>query len=755
MSKIENVSRRKFLKNVGVSSTALVLGVQFSSMLTLPKAFAQSEASDKFEPNVYIQIGKDNVVGIVVHRSEMGQGIRTSIPMIVADELEADWENIDVIQGLGDKKYGSQNTDGSRSVRNFYQPLREAGASARMMLEQAAAQLWQVPVAQCYANNNYVHLQGSAKKAAFGELVDIASTLAIPAKEQLKLKDKSEFKFIGKPNVASVDGLDIATGKAIYGFDVELPNMLFAVIARPPILASKVKSFDASATKKIAGVVDVIQLADVEEPVVFKPLGGIAVIATNTWAAIKGREALKIEWQESEHNQYNSDSYKKALAKSCDNPAQILRDFGDVGAGFSSASRIFSADYYVPELIHVPMEPPAATAHYHNGVFDIWACTQTPQSAQSTVAQITDTPPEKVNINVTLLGGGFGRKSKPDFIVEAAILSKKLLKPIKVLWTREDEIQYGYYHAVSYQKLKAGIDESIVGANKVTAWQHVAAEPPIGSTFAKGADTATFEGDLGLTDMPYNISNIQCATGKAPAHTRIGWMRSVTNINHAFAASSFADELANEMKMDSKDYLLSLIGPDRHIDLAKQNVKYGNYGETTDEFPIDTARLKTVLKNAAAMANWNKKRPAGRGLGIAVHRSFVSYVACVVEVSTQANGKIKLEHIWMSVDCGTAVNPERIKSQMEGSAVFGISLAFFGEVTAKNGVIEQSNFDGYPLARIGDIPTTDIEIVASDEPPGGVGEPGVPPIAPAICNAIFNATGKRYRELPLNQYGIV
>ncbi len=751
MKHIENVSRRGFLKKLGISSTALVLGVQLPSMLTIPKALAGVAGSDKFSPNVYVQIGADNIVSIVVHRSEMGQGIRTSIPMIVADELGADWEKIDIIQGLGDKKYGSQNTDGSRSVRRFYQPLREAGASARMMLQQAAAEQWQVDVSETAAESNFILHEKSGRKLSFGSLVNAASALAVPEVSTLVLKPNKDFKFIGKSNIALVDGEKIATGDTTFGFDVELDNMRYAVIARPPVLAAKVKSFNSDAAKAINGVVDVVQMPDLEEPAVFKPLGGVAVIATNTWAAIKGREALDIQWHDSAHQTYDSETYKQALAKSCDQPAKVLRSKGDVSKALSNAKQVLEASYYVPELIHVPMEPPAATAHFHDGVFDIWACTQTPQSSQGTVAQITGVAADKININVTLLGGGFGRKSKPDFVVEAAILAKQLNVPVKVMWTREDEIQNGYYHAVSYQKLAAGIDND----GNITAWQHHVAEPPIGATFSKGADLIGSEANLGLIDMPFDIANVSCAAGKAPAHTRIGWMRSVTNINHAFAVSSFADELADMKNQDSKAHLISLIGADRKIDFSKENAQYGNYGETLDKFPVDTARMKTVIEKAADMAKWGRKLPKGHGLGIAMHRSFVSYVACVAEVSENSDGKIKVHDVWMAVDCGLAVNPERIRSQMEGAAIFALSLTFYSELTAKNGVIQQNNFDGYQIARIADAPMTHVEIIASDAAPGGVGEPGVPPIAPAICNAIFDATGKRYRELPLKQYGIV
>lgn len=751
MSNIKNVSRRHFLKGLGVGSSALVLGVQFSSLLTMPKALAGATDGKSFNPNVYLQIGTDSRVAIYVHRSEMGQGIRTSIPMIVADELEADWEKIDVIQALGDKKYGSQNTDGSRSIRKFYQPLREAGASARMMLEQAAAQTWNVPVSECLAKENKIVHRKSGKSIAFGELVAVASTLEIPEQTKLVLKSDKDFKFIGKSNVTLVDGKDIATGNTTFGFDVDLPNMGIAVIARPPVLGAKIAMLDDSAARNTKGVIDVIRLADMEEPAIFKAMGGVAVIATNTWAAMQGRDALKITWTESEHEAYNSPEYKEMLKKSCDTPTQVFRKKGDAKQALLDAKNVLSAGYYVPALTHAPMEPPAAAAHFHDGIFDIWACTQTPQSAQNTVSQLLEVEVEKVNINVTLLGGGFGRKSKPDFIVEAATLAKLTGRPIKVIWTREDEVQHGYYHAVCYQKMSAAIDAN----NQVNAWQHHVASPPIGATFSKGADVIGSEADLGLTDVPFDIANISCAAGKAPAHTRIGWMRSVNNINHAFATGCFADELAVAANVDSKDYLLELIGEDRHIDFEAEGTKYGNYGEDIKQYPYDTKRLKAVLAGAAQMADWNRKLPKGHGLGISVHRSFASYVACAVEVSSDARGNIKLEHFWLSVDCGKAVNPERIKSQMEGAAIFGASIAFYGEITAKDGVIEQGNFDDYPLARMTDIPEIDVEILAVDAPPGGVGEPGVPPVAPAICNAIFNATGKRYRELPLSKYKII
>ncbi len=748
-----NVSRRSLLKQLGIGMGGLVIGIQMPAAAALPMKWADEAApAGDFVPNVYLKIHKDNRVTVIVHRSEMGQGIRTSIPMLIAEELEVDWQNIEIEQALADAKYGSQNTDGSRSIRRFYSRLREAAASARTMLEQAAAAEWKVPLDQCRAENSFI-VHASGKRLSFGELVDRASQLPVPAVEALKLKSSKNFRYVNqKQNVPLIDGKDIATGKTTFGFDVQRPGMKYVVIARPPVLASGVKSFDATAAKKVKGVVDVIAMDDMTEPAAYKPLGGVAVIADSTWAAIKARKELSIDWQWSEHRSHNTEAHIKDLQQSCDTPEKIFRKRGDAQQMVKQAKRTHSAEYYVPALIHAPMEPPAATAEFKEGKFKIWACTQAPQAAQNTVSQLTGVKPENIQVYVTLLGGGFGRKSKADFVAEAAVLAKKVGYPVKVVWTREDEIQQGYYHAESYQKLTAALDES---KRSVEAWQQVVAEPPIGSTFQKGANLIGSESNLGLTDLPYDIPNIFCAAGKAEAHHRIGWLRSVTNINHAFASCSFADELAHELKQDPKDFLLKLIGDDRKIDFTNENAEYGNYGEELSKFPVDTGRLKAVIRRVAELSEWDKPRKNNRFLGIAAHRSFVSYVATVVEVSLTKNNKIKLENIWMVSDSGTVVNLDRVKSQMEGAAIFGISIARYGEITSKQGEIQQSNFHDYPVARFSDVPPIHVDVMINDAPPGGVGEPGVPPVAPAICNAIFAATGKRIRKLPLKTHGIM
>ncbi|NVJ60059.1 MAG: xanthine dehydrogenase family protein molybdopterin-binding subunit [Gammaproteobacteria bacterium] len=746
-----NVSRRSFLKTLGISS-GLVLAVKIPVSNASPMKWAVGAKKDgEFSPSAYLRISPDNTVTVICHRSEMGQGIRTSIPMLIADELGASWESIKVEQALADQKYGSQNTDGSRSIRRFFSPLREAAATARWLLLEAASQQLKVPADQLECKDTFVMKKSGDKKIAFGDLIEAASNLELPPKEKLTFVTDSQSKYVNKSSsVELVDGHGFVTGTALFGADVQLPDMLVAVIARPPVLASKVKSFDEKAAKKVSGVVSVIKMDDLSLPAAFKPLGGVAVLAKNTWAAMEGRKKLNIEWELSEHKSHSSAKQKEALKESAKNADKVLRNFGDADKAIKDAKYTHTSEYYVPALIHAPMEPPMATAHWKDGVMNIWASTQAPQGAQQTVAQLTGVKPENIKVHVTLLGGGFGRKSKADFVAEAAILSQKSNKPVKVFWTREDEIQQGYYHAESYQILHAAWDKQ-----KILAWKHQVSEPPIGSTFAKDTKHIAGEANLGLLDMPYDIPNVICANGAAEAHHRIGWLRSVTNINHAFASCSFIDEIAHKLKQDPKDYLIKAIGKDRHIDLTKQQADYGNYGEDIQLYPIDTSRIKAVIEKVAENSKWGSKRPKNRYLGIAAHRSFVAYVASVVEVEKTSEGKIKLTNVWLVSDSGTIVNLDRVKSQMEGAVVFGISLAFFGKVTFNEGAVQQSNFHDYEIARIKDIPPTHVDVMINDHPPSGVGEPGVPPIAPAICNAIFAATGKRIRELPLNEQNIL
>ena len=736
---IENVSRRTFLGAIGLGGTGLVLGLTMA-----PRFRAAAAANDVFSPSVYLSIDPTGTVTIVSHRTEMGQGIRTSTSMVVADELEADWARVRVIQADGDKKYGSQDTDGSHSIRDFLQPLREAGASARTMLEQAAATTWGVAVSEVHARNHEVVHEKSGRALGYGALAHAAAALPVPAASSLTLKPKAQFRYIGK-GMPIVDGDDIVQGKAVYGFDARLPGMKYAVVARPPVYGGKVSAFDQSEALKVAGVERVVQLPGTPPPSGFQPLGGVAVIASNTWAALKGRDALKITWDHGPNAAYDSDTYAKALIETSKKPGVVVRKEGDVDQALKSAAKVVSADYYAPHLAHTPMEPPAALAHVTDKGCEVWTCTQNPQGARDELAKALKLPPEQVAVHVTLVGGGFGRKSKPDYCVEAALLSKEVGAPVRVIWTREDEVRHGYYHTVTAQHMEGALDAN----GKVTGWLARSVFPSIGSTFAPNVEHPD-AGELGLgfLDVPYAIPNLRCESGAATAHVRIGWFRSVSNIPHAFAVCTFADELASAARRDPRDFLLDLVGDARHV-MPGTTEKYANYGAPLEAYPLDTARIRKVIELASERAGWGSPLPKGHGLGIAAHRSFLTYVCTVVEVAVADDGRISIPRVITAIDCGTIVHPDRVRSQLEGAAVMGISVAVHGTMTFKQGQAEQSNFDTIELARMPEAPKQiEIILVESDGPPAGVGEPGLPVFAPALGNAIFAATGRRLRTLP-------
>lgn len=739
------VSRRKFLQLAGLSGGGLILG---ASLPGWQPAWASGlEADSKL--NLFVSVDTDDTVSIICHRSEMGQGIRTGLPQVVADEMEAEWARVKVVQGLGDKRYGSQNTDGSRSVRRFYDTMRKMGASARTMLEQAAAQSWSVPVSECEARAHRVHHKPSGRSASFGELAELAATQKVPDDSSLKLKSSANFKYIGKP-VPTYDTPDMVTGKAVFGQDIAIDNMLIASIERAPVLGSKLEKLEDADAQKVSGVVAVERLDGGIEPPLFHPLSGVAVLATNTWAALKGRKALKISWSETPHAQHDSGQFIETLARRVAKPGKVITKHGDVKKTLETAAKRLQATYSAPYLAHATMEPVSATAMASADGCEVWACVQDPQSVQAHVGTALGLPAEKIKVNVTLLGGGFGRKSKPDFVVEAALLSKKTGRPVKVVWSREDDIRHDYYHAASAAYFEAGLDKD----GKVSSWLQRTAFPSIGGTFAPGVDhPASFELDLGFADMPFAIDNRQCETAQAEYHTRIGWLRSVSNIQNAFGVCSFADEVAHAAGKNPEEFLLELIGPDRKYDPSQGEYKYNNYGESQDKFPVDTARLKEVLRKTAAKADLSTTdaQPSGEGWGIAVHRSFLSYVGIATKVRVQ-NGKLEILEMHCVCDVGLAVNPDRVVSQMEGAMVFGLSLALMGEIKMENGAVSNSNFHDYPLLRIQQCPAMSVEIIASEEPPAGVGEPGVPPVAPSITNAIFAASGNRIRDLPINRH---
>ena len=739
MQQIANLSRRRMLQGTLVGG--LVLGLRVGGI----PAFA-AEGPQAFEPNVYISIAPSGEITLIVHRSEMGTGIKTSLAMILADELEADWKAVKVVQAQGDKKYGDQNTDGSRSIRQFFTPLRQAGASARQMLTTAAAQRWKVPADTCRSEAGFVTHVGSNRRLGYGALVAAAAKLPIPGPELLKLKTEAEWRYIGK-SFPVVDLDNMVHGKAVYGIDMVVPGMKHASVEHPPVYGATLKSFDSKAALAVPGVLQVIEIPTAAPPSGFKPLGGVAVIATNTWAALQGREQLKLDWDLGPNAGYDTTEYRKTLEQSARQPGKVARTGGEVDAALQGAAKRISADYFVPHLCHAMMEPLAATAHFKNDAVEVWTATQNPQQTRTTVAEVLGLPETAVTINITLLGGGFGRKSKPDYVAEAAFLSKAVGAPIKVTWSREDDLRNDYYHAICAQHLEGGLDAQ----GKTVAWLHRTAFPSIASTFQPNVSYgAAGELGQGVTDMPYDIANVRCENGAAEAHVRIGWYRSVYNIPHGFASGSFVDELAAAAGRDPVDYIIELLGAPRHVDLKAMGVDYPNYGASIDEYPVDTGRLAAVVKEVATRSGWRTPLPARQARGIAVHRSFLSYVAVVAQVAIQPDGSVSVVRIDMAVDPGRIVNPDRVIAQFEGAAVMGVSNTLFSALTFKNGQVEQTNFADYQVARIDAVPETHVHIMPSNAPPGGVGEPGVPPTSAAICNAIFRATGTRIRALPVD-----
>jgi isoquinoline 1-oxidoreductase beta subunit len=747
MITIENVSRRGFLQGVlGAGAFVLCARVIPEPLWAEAATAGSSVDTAAFHPSIFVGIHTDGTVYVMAHRSEMGNGVRTSLPRVLADELDADWTRVKVLQADGGEQYGSQDTDGSHSVRDFFDTMREAGATARLMLVRAAAQQWGIPESQCVADPIHtVADRNSSRRLEYGQLAALAAKLPVPKKEELQFKPPASWRYIGKP-AKGFDVPDICSGKPLFGMDVRVDGMLYAAVARPPVLGGKVKSVDEKAALQVTGVKKTIAIDPFTPPHAFQPLGGVAVIADNTWAAFKGRKKLKIEWENGSNAVYTSSEFKKELQNSARQPGKSVRAVGDVDSEFAKGGKIVEAEYFAPHLAHASMEPPVAVADVQGSKATVWSPTQNPQAVQEEVAKALGIKKEDVTSHVTLLGGGFGRKSKPDYAVEAAVLSKKTGKPVKVVWSREDDIKFDYFHSVAAMYMKAALDES----GKPKAWLQRSAFPPINSSF----ELNQFYGDegemsMGWSQFPFDVPNFRAENCKADAHVRIGWLRSVANIYHAFAVQSFANELAHEANRDPLDYLLALIGPQRVVDTGEAEK------DTAEKYPFDTGRLRHVTELAAEKAGWGKKQRAkGSGMGIAVHRSFLTYVATVVEVEVDDNGAVRIPHVYTALDAGMVVNPEMVRQQFEGAAAFGTSIARTGEITATKGVVDQSNFNDYPVARMNDAPhQTDIHIVESTAPPAGVGEPGVPPFVPALCNAIFAATGKRVRELPLSRNG--
>ncbi|MDB5395714.1 MAG: molybdopterin-binding domain of aldehyde dehydrogenase family protein [Rhodospirillales bacterium] len=751
MTRIVNLSRRKLLKAIGGGS-GLVLGVYFSAT---DRASAIEEPArplragfepGQLSPNVFVAMDPTGQVTLTVSRPEMGQGIRTTFAMIMADELAAAWPRIVVRQSDGDAKYGDQITDASRSILIMERPLRLAAASVRQMLEAAAAQTWRALIADCRAVDHEVIHVPTARVLPYAQLVKTAMNLPVPNPDKLRLRDSSSRRYIGHA-IPSIDMGAMLKGKTPFGADVTLPGIKYASIERCPVYGGKVKNFDPAGAMAVRGVEKVIEIPANPAPSGHLPLGGIAVIASNSWAAFQGRKKLKIEWDLGSNASHDTTAYRAEMQATARRTGKSVRTLGNFESAYAGAAIRVVGEYFVPYQTHATMEPPVAVAAFENSKLIVMAPTQSPQTARAVLAQYLDLKEADIVVRPTFLGNGFGRKALHDYICEAGWLAKATNGRIKVVWTREDDIKHGYYQPICFQRLDGGLDKNGVPI----AWRHRTVFPSLASTFHADQvlpDAAQL--GQGFVDMPYAIPNLRCEVGAAPAHMRLGPGRGGLNMAHTFAMCSFIDELASAAGKDPANFLFTYYAGPKKIDMKALGVDYPNYSALIEDYPLDVGRLQNVLQFAMDRASWGDPLLPRQGRGLAVHRSFLSYAAAIIVVTVAENGQISIPRIDLVIDCGQVINPDRVKALMEDSIMYGLGFALYGEVTVKNGAVEQRNFDDYPVARAVITPEMHIHVVPSGHPPTGAGDPAVPVIAPALCNAIFAATGKRIRTLPID-----
>ena len=698
------MERRDFLQVAGTIGAGLVIGFKIPTRRGVAP----------FAPNAWLRIGTDDSVLVIVDRSEMGQGVTTSLPMLLAEELEADWTKIRFEFAPADKAYinqlfGIQGTGGSSSVRAAWKPLRVAGAQARTMLIAAAAQTWSVEPASCRAETGAVIHAATNRRLSYGALAQRAAALPVPV--DVQLKDPKDWRLAGKPT-KRLDTRFKVNGTAQFGIDVRVPGMLTAVVARSPVFGGTVRSFDATAAKAIPGVRHVVQISS-----------GVAVVGAGYWPAKQGRDALKVLWDEGPVAQVSSASISSLFAQRATQDGAVARHDGDAIAALTGAAQRVEAVYEMPFLAHATMEPMNCTAHVRADGVDIWAPTQNQTGVQMVGGQIGGVPPEQVAVHTTYLGGGFGRRFELDFIVEALETSKAAGAPVKVIWSREDDIQHAQYRPANYHQLRAGLDAS----GRPVSWTHRIVAPSIMArmfpqTVKNGLDGEAVEGGVGL---PYAIPNVHVDYQLTDTGIPVGFWRSVNNSFNSFAVEGFIDELAVAAKQDPYEYRRGLLA--------------------------NAPRHRGVLELAAAKAGWGTALPSGRGRGIAVYKSFESFAAQVAEVSVSPAGDVRVHRVVCAIDCGMHVNPSTIEAQMQSGIVYGLTAALKGAIDIQGGRVVQSNFHDYQMLRLAEMPVVEVYIVPSSEEPGGVGEPGTPPIAPAVCNAIFAATGKRIRRLPIGK----
>ena len=730
------VSRRQFLK-VGVAgSTSLVIGIYIPALRT-------QGAGKNFAPNAYIEIRPNGDVHLWVARSEMGQGPRTSLAMILAEELDAEWSRVKVEQADLDAKFGDQTTGGSFSIRTSWEPLRNAGAAARAMLVTAAANTWSVPAGECTTRNGNVMHAKTHRQISYGSLV--AKAAALPVPKDVAPKTPKNYRIVGT-KVKRVDGPHIVVGEAHYGIDTKVPGMLYATVARPPVFGGKVKKFDAARALASPGVRKAVEVPPVEMPPLFGEerkegsghqhylWGGVAVVADSTWQAMAGRRALTVDWDAGAGAEENTEKHRATCAELVKGHGKELRKIGDPEAAFASAAKTLEAEYELPFLAHTTMEPPNCTALVRDGKCEVWAPVQNPGGLAAALASALGLPASAITIHVTLLGGGFGRRLNIDYGVEAALISRAVGAPVKVQWTREDDLHNDYYRPMSHHRLRAGLDAQ----GNVIAWmQHVAA-PTTDGMYIGGDVPDTGGTELAGTGLP-NGTVPNYLLEQSFLHTAVprGYWRSVDVSWNHFAVQSFMDEVAAAAKKDPLELRRQLIG-----------TKSPGPVEGSEDKPVNVDRLRKLLDVTAEKSGWGKPLPAGRGRGMAALSSWGSYISQVAEVTVAKDGGIRVDRVVVVIDCGQVVNPDMVAAQVEGGIVFGLTAALYGEITFDGGRAQQNNFNNYSMLRLNEMPRVEVHIIPNHESPGGCGEPPVPSIAPAVANAIFAATGKRLRRLP-------
>ncbi|MFK7958361.1 MAG: molybdopterin cofactor-binding domain-containing protein [Lysobacterales bacterium] len=712
------LARRSFLKHTalaagGLSAGGLFVGVGHASTAPIESGFS---------PNAFLHIAPNGDTTLWCGRCEMGQGISTALPAAVADELEADWSRVTVLQGDADAKYGQQNTGGSRSINTMLQPMRQAGAAAREMLVAAAAATWGVAADRCEARNHVVHHRSDGRSLGFGELATRASELPVPQSPTLKTRD--EFRYIGKP-LTRHDQAEIIVGQRVYGADVVVPGMKYGAVQHVPVVGGKLKSIDTSDLGDLEQKVKVVTIDRLAQP--YGSLGGVGVVADDTWTAQQALKLLKIQWDSGPNGSYDSDAYKAKLVERVEAPATPVFERGNLEQALEAAETRHGATYLGGHLSHSPMEPMASCVDVGPEHCEVWASTQAPRAIQETLAAYLDRKPEDITVHVMAAGGAFGRKFKCDYVHEAAALSKAVGAPVQLTWSREEDTRTGYYHSCSAQRIEGAIDAD----GNVSAWLHRAAFPPIASLFDP-TNNGPGEGEMGdIIRQPLAVENFRAEVGEAPAHTRIGWYRAVYNIFFGFAINVFVDELARKAGQDPVNLFQKM------------------YGDYQGEEALRAKRALAVLNKAAQMGGWGRKVPAGHGLGIAVHYSFSSFTAMMVHAEVEGDD-IKVHRVDCAVDCGLVLNPDIATAQMEGAVIMGIGLTLDTEITFKDGAVVNSNFHDYPVARIHQAPKEiNVEFIGQEHTSTGLGEPGVPTFAPALVNAIFDASGKRHRSLPI------